>query len=226
MEATGRLITNPSIDAPPDWEPHNKGVTPVFFVESVHFFEADGKTFRLGPDGKPMTKEQEFVRIVIAGDSLAEACSPVDEAIRQRFAEQYSKWKANMDAIPDHPLEDCPYLTTKLIHELYANNINSEDDLAALSDGNVHCIRNCRALREKARARTQAREDSAVTDKLAEAIATLQARLDAKDQELAKLRAPQKKPKRPAVSVGTRQKMREAMLARIAAKKAAEQASP
>jgi hypothetical protein len=82
MEVTSKYYTPWAPDSPPDWKQQNKGITPIFFIETVPLYEADGKTPRIAADGKPLTMEMEFVRILIAGDGLCEASAPVDAAIK------------------------------------------------------------------------------------------------------------------------------------------------
>ena len=48
-----------------------------------------------------------------------------------------------------YSLEEWPCVTQKQIVELNANNIFSVKDLAALSDGNLHCIAHGRACLQK-----------------------------------------------------------------------------
>jgi hypothetical protein len=64
-----------------DYTPHNKGVTPVFFIESVIDPSASEKA------GRAIYQDMERVRIHVAGDSLSVAVHPVDDAIKARFEE-------------------------------------------------------------------------------------------------------------------------------------------
>jgi hypothetical protein len=96
MEVVSQYYSSCNPDMPPDWKQHNKGVTPIFSIEPVPLFEADGKTPRPGPDGK-CSIDMEFVRLLIAGDGLSEASAPVDDAIKERFSEEYQAWKENRE---------------------------------------------------------------------------------------------------------------------------------
>jgi hypothetical protein len=93
MEAQASYHTAYSPNEVPDWDQHNKGVTPIFFTETIPLFgtppkadrdgkidlssystsSKDHKAPRIGADGKPLATEMEFVRIVVAGDGLCEA---------------------------------------------------------------------------------------------------------------------------------------------------------
>src|SRR6267154_5920257 len=70
-----------------DFAPHNKGITPVFFIEPILDPAASER------EGHTVYRDMERVRIYIAGDSLSAATHPVDAGIRARFRDQYEAWK-------------------------------------------------------------------------------------------------------------------------------------
>jgi hypothetical protein len=227
MEVTSNYYTPWSPDAPPDWKMHNKGITPIFFTETVKLFELDGKTPRHGPDGK-CTREQEYVRILIAGDGLCEAAHIVDDLLRERFADEYSAWKENREtAHQGFSLEEWPPLfgKQKAINELNANNIFSVKDLAALADVHLHAISHGRELREKAIAYLADKEGHAVTDKLAEQNAAMAGELEALRRQMAKMEAERKPKRKKQMSGAMRRKLNEARI-RKAPVPPTEQPSP
>jgi hypothetical protein len=175
---------------PTDWKAHNRGITPVFYIETVPLFEDAGRRIpRLAADGTPVTTAMEFVRILIAGDGLAEASAPVDDAVRERFADEYAAWKENREqAHQGYSLEEWPPLfgKQKLINELEGANIFSVQDVASVSDANLHCVAHLRELREKAKAWLSDKESHAVTDELAATIASQAARIEAMEREMKK----------------------------------------
>jgi hypothetical protein len=145
-----------------DYAPHNKGVTPIFFVEAVQDHAASER------QGRAIYIDKERVRIHIVGDSTA-ATHPVDEGIKRRFAEQYEAWKRKETGshIKGTPLKKWPMSTPSMMRELESWNIFSVEDLGAVSDGNVQNITDGRALRDKATAWLKSAVDGAAVMKLA-----------------------------------------------------------
>jgi hypothetical protein len=160
-----------------DYAPHNKGVTPVFFVEPILDPAATEK------EGRTIYREKERVRIYIAGDPLSAATHPVDATIIARFPEQYNSWKSKKSGshIVGMPLSRWPMATPGLIKELEFLNIYSVEDLAAVSDGNIQNVTDGRAIREKAVAWLASAKDGAAAMRYAAENARLR-------EEMAELR--------------------------------------
>jgi len=140
-----------------DFAPHNKGVTPVFFIEPVQDFAATER------EGRAVYVNKERVRVHVAGDPLSAASHPVDANIIARYREQYEKWKRGKDEnnIAGTPLSKWPMATPNLIRELEFLNIVSVEDLSNVSDANVSNFTDGRALREKATAWLATAKDTA-----------------------------------------------------------------
>jgi hypothetical protein len=145
-----------------DYAPHNKGVTPIFFVEAIL---DEGATER---EGRTVYVDKERVRIHIVGDSTA-ATHPVDAGIIARFRDQYEAWKRKQTGshINGMPLSKWPISTPGMVRELESLNILSVEDLAAVSDGNIQNLTNGRAMREKAIAWLKSSTDGAAVMKYA-----------------------------------------------------------
>lgn len=124
-----------------DWSAHNAGVTPHFYTDKVK---------RKDKDGIETEIELEYVTVVVAGDTLTEASQPVDDQLRERFADAYAAWKAGKDIIIGTPVTDWPLITSRQAVFLEANNIFSVENLAELSDYNIGGIPDGRELRDKA----------------------------------------------------------------------------
>lgn len=131
-----------------DYAPHNKGVTPIFFVESVL---DHGATER---EGRQVYVDKERVRLYVAGDPLSAPANPLDETMKARFRDQYDAWKRKESGvhIVGMPLKKWPMAMPSLIRELESLNIFSVEDLAAVSDFNTQNISDGKAWREKAAA--------------------------------------------------------------------------
>jgi hypothetical protein len=142
-----------------DYAPHNKGITPIFFVEPVQDFIASER------EGHAVYTKKERVRLHIAGDPLSAATHPVDAGMINRFRDQYEKWKRNESGehINGVPLSKWPMATPVMIKELEFLNIFSVEDLAAVSDANVANFSDGRAIREKAIAWLASAKDSAAS---------------------------------------------------------------
>jgi hypothetical protein len=158
-------------ETPRDWAQENKGVTPEFFLEKVGT-----------EDGKPIFIE--IVTIRMAGDTLSSPVLPVDEAIKERFAEAYQAWKAGFDPNGGKiTLDAWGVLNSKQIAELQRSNINYVEDVAALSDANVSVLgQNPQRLRDRAKAFLECGGDS-------KTLRELQAENRAMKTEIAELRA-------------------------------------
>ncbi|TIS06254.1 MAG: hypothetical protein E5X10_26825, partial [Mesorhizobium sp.] len=117
-----------------DYELMNKGITPIFFIQPVHDQAASDK------EGAPRYKDMEHVRLMVAGDPFNVPVLPVDEAIKQRFAVQYERWKAQRanNHVDGTPLRDWPLLTPAQIAEFNALNIFSVQQLSEVADTYVN----------------------------------------------------------------------------------------
>lgn len=124
-----------------DWTVHNAGVTPHFFTEKVK---------RKNTDGTETELDIECVTIVVAGDMLTECSLPVDDQLRERFADEYAAWKDGRDTLSGTPVTEWKSITARQATFLEANNIFSVESLAALTDGNIHNVTDGRELRDKA----------------------------------------------------------------------------
>jgi hypothetical protein len=124
-----------------DWTPHNVGVTPHFFIDRIKRKDADGNEAEI---------EVECVTLVVAGDTLTEASMPVDDQLRERFADQYAAWKDGKECIVGTPVSEWKAISARQAMFLEANNIFTVESLAALTDGNIHNVTDGRELRDKA----------------------------------------------------------------------------
>lgn len=146
-----------------DFTAMNKGVTPIFFVEPI----PDEKATEAA--GAVRMREQEMVRIVVAGDMLNVATSPVTEELKVRFAVQYDAWKTKRidQHIDGTPLRNWPMISPIRIAEFNAVGIFSVENLADVSDGNIHKLSEGRVWREKAIAWLKSAKDNGAAAKYA-----------------------------------------------------------
>lgn len=146
-----------------DYAPHNKGVTPVFSIQSIQDFAASER------EGHTVYRDIETVLLYVVGDSGTAASHPVDAGIIARFRDQYEAWKRHETGshIKGVPLFKWPMASPSMIRELESVNVFSVEDLAAVSDGNVQNFTNGRALREMAIAWLKSATDGAAAMKYA-----------------------------------------------------------
>jgi hypothetical protein len=127
------------IGSTPDWDAHNSGLTPEFFVEKIE--RADGTMI-----------DREFVTVHVAGDILTACSQPVDDQLRERFKDEYAAWKSGKEqAAKGTPVEEWPLLNKRQVDELKSVSIFTVEALASLSDGNLHNLTEGHMLREKAK---------------------------------------------------------------------------
>jgi hypothetical protein len=210
---------NRSWEPSPDYKIQNKGITPIFFIEQVK----DYSRLLLDDEGNrvPVMKDIELVRITSAGDTLSEACVPVDDKIKERFDEEYTFWKQSKEqAVRGTPITDWPPIGVNQAKEMECCNIFTVEDLAALADANLYCIPYGRALREKAIAWLRDKENGDGLMKAAAENAELMRRMSAMELELSRHRKNAKKD--PVLSA----KISAGVRRSLAAKKAALEATP
>ena len=128
-------------EMPRDYARENLGITPIFALE---------KTTGDNPE-----KSGDFIEVVtlrIAGDNLSQAVVPVDDVIRERFADEYSAWKKDGAAVdPRTSLKAWGVFNAKQIADLELHNVHTVEDIAALSDSNVHVLGvNAQRMRDRA----------------------------------------------------------------------------
>jgi hypothetical protein len=169
------------------------GVRPMFFTQPEQDFAATEK------DGVPRFRDIELVRIVVAGDSSTMVCQPVDDAVKQRFPDQYRMWKQTREnrVVNGTPIKEWPLLTTLQVAEMTAAHIETVEELANLSDSNVTRIGEGRVWRAKAAAWLDSAKNGADSSRYAaenermradmetmkRTIAELSAKVDAQDDE-------------------------------------------
>jgi hypothetical protein len=138
--------------------------------------------FRSSEEGRPIYEEQEYIRIIVPGDSKTTVDCPVDETFRMRFEKQYDKFKKGLaQAVEGTPLEMWPQMTVGLCAELKAMNVSTVEQLASLDDGKAQKIMGSHDLRRKAQAFLDAAQGEAANNKMV-------AELEKRDDEITLLK--------------------------------------
>lgn len=146
-----------------DFTAMNKGVTPIFFIEPIPDDKATEES------GAVRMREQEMVRIVVAGDMLNVATSPVTAEMKVRFAVQYEAWKLKRVElhIEGTPLKNWPMIPAIRIAEFNAVGIFSVENLSVVADSNLGRLVDGRVWREKAIAWLASAKDNGAAAKYA-----------------------------------------------------------
>jgi hypothetical protein len=146
-----------------DYAAMNKGITPIFFIEPV----PDEKATEAA--GAVRMREQEMVRIHVAGDMLNVHCSPVLAEHKERFAVQYEAWQTKRTArhIEGTPLKNWPMIPALRIAEFEAMGIFSVENLRDTSDNNIQKLQDGRIWREKAKGWLESAEKNGASAKFA-----------------------------------------------------------
>lgn len=138
--------------------------------------------FKSSVEGRPIYEEQEYIHVIVPGDSKTTVDCPVDDTFRMRFEKQYSKFKKGIEqAVEGTPLEMWPQMSVGLCAELKAMNITTVEQLAGLDDGKAQRIMGSHDLRRKAQMFLDAAKGEAENNKIVK-------ELEKRDDEIALLK--------------------------------------
>ena len=147
--------------------------------------------------GRPIYKDFDFVRIMVAGDNLTEIDTYAQESHKQRFPRQWLQYQASQDSsseIHGTPVEQWPLISQSQAQELRAIKFLTVESIANASDLQLQRIgmiagMSPHAFRDKAKTFLNLAEESAEASKRAEEINQLKQELALKEQETAKIKA-------------------------------------
>ena len=147
--------------------------------------------------GRPIYKDFDFVRIMVAGDNLTEIDTYAQESHKQRFPKQWLQYQASQDSsseIHGTPVEQWPLISQSQAQELRAIKFLTVESIANASDLQLQRIgmiagMSPHSFRDKAKTFLNLAEESAEASKRAEEINQLKQELALKEQETAKIKA-------------------------------------
>ena len=147
--------------------------------------------------GRPIYKEYDFVRIMVAGDNLTEIDTYAQESHKQRFPRQWLQYQASQDSsseIHGTPIEQWPLISQSQAQELRAIKFLTVESIANASDLQLQRIgmiagMSPHAFRDKAKTFLNLAEETAEASKRAEEINQLKQELAQKEMENAKIKA-------------------------------------
>jgi len=113
----------------------NASVYPQFFMDSVEDIVASEQ------QGRPIFRDEERVKIIMAGNPWSAPVFRVAEEHRQRWPKEYDAFKKGQEIAPDGtPLEQWPVLKKAMVLELKAIGFMTVEQVAAMSDQAIQRI--------------------------------------------------------------------------------------
>lgn len=157
--------------------PQRDSIMPRFYLESIEDQVASAR------EGRPIFRDQERVELLIPGNTLNVKVDIVTDEHRQRWPEQYKRFKDGMEISANGtPLEQWPILKPAQVRELKALNLFTVEHVRDMTD------QTCQQMRiggMKMRTLAAAYLDDAAAGA---ALAKATADNERKDSELAELR--------------------------------------
>lgn len=147
--------------------------------------------------GRPIFKDYDFVRIMVAGDSLTEIDTYAQNSHKQRFPRQWLQYQATQDTSSEMigtPVEEWTLISQSQAQELRGIKFMTVESIANASDLQLQRIgmiagMSPHAFRDKARTFLNLAEETAEATKRTEEINQLKQELAKKDEETAKIKA-------------------------------------
>ena len=147
--------------------------------------------------GRPIFKDYDFVRIMVAGDTLTEIDTYARDSHKQRFPKQWLQYQATQDTSSEMigtPVEEWTLISQSQAQELRGIKFMTVESIANASDLQLQRIgmiagMSPHAFRDKARTFLNLAEETAEATKRTEEINQLKQELAKKDEETAKIKA-------------------------------------
>lgn len=137
---------------------------PTFFVEAVEL------PTESAAEGRPIYRDVEMVKILIAGDSKTEVVRKVTDHMRRgEYRAEYDHWKrTQQQAVTGTPLEQWPGASASFIATCKRLNVFSVEALVGLGDGHLASLgMEGRTMQARAKAWLTSAKDGAETERLA-----------------------------------------------------------
>ena len=157
-----------------DRPPATDGI-PRFFTKPV----------RLG-DGSYVNVE--YVEILTPGDNKASPVQKVTDRTRQKYGWHYDRFRRGLEVSREGvPLEMFPVLDPAQVMMLKAVNVFTVEDLAGVSDANLHRIPMGLTLRRDAQTWLKSKKETDVIDKQNQTMAAQQSNMQMMERQIAEL---------------------------------------
>jgi hypothetical protein len=155
-----------------------------FFIRPVR---DDAKSLEAG---RPIFTDKEYCEIIVPGNQTNRPIKRVDSIVKQRYAQQYAKWKAAGEAedfIDGTHLTEVPWVTRSQVEELAYLRVRTLEQLAVVGDDVCTRVPGLYDLKKKAIAMVEKSETDAPILKLQAQFDELKAAVEVKDQTIAEL---------------------------------------
>ena len=149
----------------------------LFVVFFMHPRRDEAKSVE---EGRPMFKDEEYVRIMVPGDKDS-IVIPARDMDKQRFHKQYAAFTSGEGEFHEGtPLKAWPMVTRGQVEELKYFGVHTVEQLADLADVHVQKFMAVGVLKQQAQAYIQAAKEAAP-------LVQLNAAIDQKDAEIGAL---------------------------------------
>lgn len=121
---------------------------PIFYMKPVR------NNFLSQKEGREVWADEEYVEIIVPGDSKSIVHEKVKDAHRDRWPRQYAAFKANQEVPTEGtPLEEWAAVGASQVLRLKSHHVRTVEDLAGLSDAQLAkvCEMGAHALRDRAK---------------------------------------------------------------------------
>ncbi|MCK4897687.1 MAG: hypothetical protein KAS38_02830 [Anaerolineales bacterium] len=150
----------------------------LFVVFFMHPRRDEAKSVE---EGRPMFKDEEYVRIMVPGDKDSIVIRPARDMDKQRFHKQYAAFTSGEGEFHEGtPLKAWPMVTRGQVEELKYFGVHTVEQLADLADVHVQKFMAVGVLKTQAQAYIQAAKEAAP-------LVQLNAAIDQKDAEIGAL---------------------------------------
>ena len=160
----------------------DKGLLVKFYIKPFMDQTATAK------EGRPIYVDKEYIQIMVPGqrDFIARPATPADKA---RFPEHYKMFKERTSdevKVQGTLLKEWPLISRSQVEELSFMNVKTVEQLAEVADVNIGQMMGMNQLKAKAKEWLEAAE---AHNRDVQMRAEMQAQLDARDEEIEKLKA-------------------------------------
>lgn len=157
----------------------DKGVHARFYTNPVKDEAASAEA------GRPIYRDKEFIEIVAAGNANNIVKRKATDEDRQRFREQYARYKeGDLEQVVGTPLVEVSWLTRSQVEELSYMRIRTLEALANLDDGACAKVAGLYDLKQRAQNHLQNAEGAAPLEAAHRKMQEMQSEMDAMKQTI------------------------------------------
>lgn len=140
--------------------------------------------------GRPIYSDMEYCEIIVPGNQTNRPIKRVDSIVKQRYAQQYAKWKAagaTEEFLDGTHLTEVAWVTRSQVEELAYLRVRTLEQLAVVGDDVCGRVPGLYDLKKKAIAVVEKAESDAPLLQLQAQLDDLKNELEVKDQTITEL---------------------------------------